>query len=80
VPASERTRVAAALDAASVDAFRAATALAGILMLIGGAVSAVGVRDPRREVAAAECPGGAIFGAARDAGQEAPAPAPAPAR
>jgi hypothetical protein len=62
-----------------MDAFRVATALAGILMLIGGAVSAVGVRDPRREVTAAECPGGAICGAARDAGQEAPAAAPAPA-
>jgi EmrB/QacA subfamily drug resistance transporter len=74
VPAAERTRVAAAASDASVEAFHLGAGSAALLLLAGGAISAVGIRNPRRRVAAADCPGGAIVGASPDAGRE-PAPA-----
>lgn len=65
----ERATVARALDDASVDAFDLSIAIAAGLVLAGGLISLVAVRDPRREVAAEECPGGAICGGARDIGR-----------
>jgi len=62
----DRATVAAALEAASVSAFRLGTGVAAVLVLCGGVVSLIGIRNPRRAVAAADCPGGAILGASRD--------------
>jgi hypothetical protein len=36
------------------------------LVALGGALSAVGIENPRRSVPCAGCPGGAAVGASRD--------------
>jgi EmrB/QacA subfamily drug resistance transporter len=64
VPAGPAPVRAAAQDA-SVDAFRAGILAAALLTALGGAVSAVGIVNPRRRVEAAGCPGGAVVGASR---------------
>ena len=71
--------VARAVDDASVDGFRAGMVTAALLTMLGGAVSAAGIRNPRRRVEALECPGGAMVGASERLGRgQAPAlPAPA---
>ena len=66
VPASERSRVRAITDDASVHAFRVADAVAALLTACGGLISLVGIRTPRRRVAAEECPAGALCGASGD--------------
>jgi hypothetical protein len=46
-------------------------------------ISVFGIRNPRRKVAAADCPGGAICGASREVGRgtrQLPERAPEPAR
>jgi EmrB/QacA subfamily drug resistance transporter len=64
VPAAAGPVRSAAQDA-SVDAFRAGILAAALLTALGGAVSAVGIENPRRRVEAADCPGGAVVGASR---------------
>jgi predicted MFS family arabinose efflux permease len=69
LPAAERARVRASIEDASVRAFRVGIAAGALLTMLGGAISAVGIVNPRRRVDAVECPGGAIVGASRDAGR-----------
>lgn len=82
VPPPQRSLVRAALINASVHAFRIGMLIAAFLAFLGGLVSLVGIQNPRRRVAAAECPGGAL-GISADAVAESPAPredrAPTPA-
>ncbi len=47
VPASDRPRVHAALVDASVHAFRIGIGIAGLLVILGGVVSLVGIENPR---------------------------------
>jgi EmrB/QacA subfamily drug resistance transporter len=54
------------LREASVSAFRVGIGTSGALVVAGGLISAAGIRNPRRKVAAAGCPGGAICGASRE--------------
>ncbi|CAN5603448.1 N/A [soil metagenome] len=61
--------VGSAIDDASVNAFRIGMLVSGGLVLAGGAISLAGIRNPRRRVAAEDCPGGAILGASRDLGR-----------
>ena len=56
VPASDRPRVHAALVDASVHAFRIGIGIAGLLVILGGVVSLVGIENPR---ARAPAPAGA---------------------
>jgi hypothetical protein len=80
VPAPERAVVRAALVDASVHAFRVGMLIAALLAALGGIASLIGIENPRRKVACAECPGGAFVGASTDvAPRPAPAPEPAPA-
>ena len=51
---------------ASVDAFHVGAGISGALVLAGGLISLAGIQNPRRKVAAAECPGGAICGASEE--------------
>jgi EmrB/QacA subfamily drug resistance transporter len=69
VPAPPRTppQVRARLDDASVDAFRLAMLVTAALVALGGALSAVGIENPRRSVPCEGCPGGAAVGASQDA-------------
>jgi EmrB/QacA subfamily drug resistance transporter len=62
-----RATVRAALEDASVDAFRVSMLITGGLVVVGGLLSAAGIENPRRRVECQECPGGAVVGAARDA-------------
>ena len=61
---------------ASVSAFRVGIGASGALVVLGGVISAIGIRNPRRKVAAAECPGGAICGASEDLAHDEFLPAP----
>jgi EmrB/QacA subfamily drug resistance transporter len=86
-PAPERALVARATEEASVTAFHVGIGIAAALVAGGGVLGLVGIRNPRRYVCAAECPGGQLAGAPREAAREPlPAlaasaqPAPAPAR
>jgi hypothetical protein len=79
----ERPFLEQVLEDASVDAVRVGLGISGALVVAGGLISLAGIRNPRRAVAAAECPGGAICGASEDVGYDRPLPLPdepAPAR
>jgi EmrB/QacA subfamily drug resistance transporter len=62
----ERAIVVHALDHASVSAFRLGLGLTAGLVVMGGAVSLVGIQNPRRKVHAQDCAGGAFVGASLD--------------
>jgi hypothetical protein len=65
-----------------VSAFHAGVGIAAGLVAIGGILGLVGIRNPRREVPCAECPGGTFAGAPADAAKarlpELPRPRPEP--
>jgi hypothetical protein len=52
VPAPDRPRVHAVLVDASVHAFRIGIGIAGLLVILGGVVSLVGIENPRVRVPA----------------------------
>jgi len=83
-PPANRPELRGAFEDASVSAFHVSMGLSAALMVAGGLVSAAGIRNPRRKVAAAECPGGAICGASEDVGHAdldaAPEPEPVAVR
>jgi EmrB/QacA subfamily drug resistance transporter len=68
----ERRALEDALKDSSVSAFRLGIGIAGAVVVFGGIVSAAGIRNPRRKVSAAECPGGAICGASEELGRDLP--------
>jgi EmrB/QacA subfamily drug resistance transporter len=81
LPPSTRRRLRAASEHASVRAFHVGMGISGGLVGLGGVIGAFGIVNPRRKVSAAECPGGQLAGAPRDAARPPPArPRPAPAR
>jgi predicted MFS family arabinose efflux permease len=67
VPAHQARAIVTASGQASVDAFHRGILVAGLLVIAGGAVGAVGIRNPRRTVKAEECSGGQLAGAPFDA-------------
>jgi EmrB/QacA subfamily drug resistance transporter len=75
LPAREAHAVTAAADAASLASFHLGIAIAGGLVLLGGAIGAVGIRNPRRAVSARECAGGQLVGVASAAGVREQSPA-----
>jgi EmrB/QacA subfamily drug resistance transporter len=74
-PPRDQAFLQEAFEDASVSAFRVGMGLCGFLVIGGGVISAIGIRNPRRKVAAAECPGGAICGASEDVARSEPEPA-----
>ncbi|MBS1679075.1 MAG: DHA2 family efflux MFS transporter permease subunit [Actinobacteria bacterium] len=56
VGAAAAPRIEAAATDASTSAFRLGALLAGVLMILGGIASAVGIRNPRRPAVAGEDP------------------------
>ena len=62
VPAAERDTVAAAVEGASVDAFRFGMAAAAVLVAAGGLLGLLGIRNPRRHVPCRGCEGGQLVG------------------
>jgi hypothetical protein len=69
LPADQRRTLVGALRDASDSAFHLSIWLSAALVFGAGLISLAGVRDPRRPVAAHDCPGGAICGAPEDAGR-----------
>jgi len=63
---ADRTFLGQVFEDASVDAFHVGAGISGALVLAGGLLSLAGIQNPRRKVAAAECPGGAICGASEE--------------
>ena len=72
VAGPQRPQVRDALEHASVSAFRLGMGISGGIVILGGIVSAFGIRNPRRKVAAADCPGGAICGASEEVARDLP--------
>jgi EmrB/QacA subfamily drug resistance transporter len=68
----QRARLQSAMEDASVSAFHAGIGVSGALVILGGLISALWLRNPRREVSAAECPGGAICGASEELARDLP--------
>jgi EmrB/QacA subfamily drug resistance transporter len=64
---AERAPVAQAVQDASVTAFHRGVAIAAVLVALGGVLGLLGIRNPRREVPCAECPGGQFAGAPLEA-------------
>jgi EmrB/QacA subfamily drug resistance transporter len=64
--------VHAAETEASVDSFHFGALIAAVLVGLGGVLGLVGIRNPRREVAAEECPGGQFAGVPQDASRQSP--------
>jgi EmrB/QacA subfamily drug resistance transporter len=78
-PPPQRPFLRRVFEDASVDAFRVAAGISGLLVIAGGVISLAGIQNPRRKVAAAECPGGAICGASEEVGRDEPVRLPRPA-
>jgi EmrB/QacA subfamily drug resistance transporter len=65
----QRPFVASALTRASEDGYAAGMIAMSVLVILGGAISALWIVNPEREVKSAECPGGAMLGATQDTGR-----------
>jgi MFS family permease len=77
VPAPEQPTVRAALQDASVHAFRIGMGIGAGLAVLGGLIALAGIENPRRRVSSAECPGGALAGTHADNLKARPEPQPA---
>jgi EmrB/QacA subfamily drug resistance transporter len=67
LPPRQAAVVGDASNDASLESFRIGIGIAGGLVILGGVVGIAGIRNPRREVSAEECPGGQLVGASPDA-------------
>jgi MFS family permease len=52
--------------ATAEHALHVAVIVTGALVAFGGVLSAIGIENPRHEVAAVDCPGGSVVGASRE--------------
>lgn len=66
LPPAEAQAVSAAVQDASVDAFRRAMAISAGLVALGGLLGLAGIVNPRRRVDAEDCAGGQIAGVPED--------------
>jgi predicted MFS family arabinose efflux permease len=67
VPPREASAIIVASYQSSLEAFRVGIGVAGALVIVGGVIGAVGIRNPRRAVRAEQCAGGQLAGAPLDA-------------
>jgi EmrB/QacA subfamily drug resistance transporter len=72
VPGGVQASVRDAAQDASVDAFRVGVGIATALVALGGILGLVGIRNPRREVSAADCAGGQFAGHPREGTRQSP--------
>jgi EmrB/QacA subfamily drug resistance transporter len=70
LPPGEAVRVAGATEAASVHAFHVGMGISAVLVASGGLLGLAFIRNPRRSVPCADCPGGALAGAPLDAARD----------
>jgi EmrB/QacA subfamily drug resistance transporter len=76
LPANERAFIADATEDSSIAAFHLGLGIAAALVAAGGVLGLVGIANPRRYVCAAECAGGQLAGAPREAARAPAAPVP----
>jgi len=67
LPPHQAAIVLQATNTASLHSFKVGIAVAGCLVMLGGLIGVLGIRNPRRIVLAEECPGGPLVGASPDA-------------
>jgi len=79
-PRGAPAQVRVAYENAAEDAFQRAMLVTAALIALGGALSAIGIVNPKRSVPCETCPGGAAVGASQDAGHVEPVPVGAAAR
>jgi MFS family permease len=72
VPADVQESLREAGEEASVGAFRMGIAISTVLVALGGVLGLVGIRNPRRRVDAADCPGGQLVGHPREGTKQSP--------
>jgi EmrB/QacA subfamily drug resistance transporter len=72
VPEDVQASVGEAAEDASVGAFRVGVGISTVLVALGGILGLVGIRNPRRSVAAADCPGGQLAGHPREGARQSP--------
>ena len=72
VPENVAASVSEGAEDASVGAFRVGVGIATGLVALGGVLGLVGIRNPRRRVSAADCPGGQLAGHPREAASQSP--------
>ena len=65
-------QVVVAQEEASVDSFHFGVGIAVVLVAMGGVLGFVGIRNPRRQVAAEGCPGGQFVGVPEEASHQSP--------
>ena len=67
LPRTEARAITVASAESSLEAFRVGIGIASALVIIGGLIGGVGIRNPRRTVRAKDCRGGQLAGAPLDA-------------
>jgi EmrB/QacA subfamily drug resistance transporter len=72
VPEDVQASVREAAEDASVGAFRVGVGISTVLVALGGILGLVGIRNPRRRVAAADCPGGQLAGHPHEGTRQSP--------